>query len=122
MSDSIQDSYQDGHESYYDDILRYKNPYSGLESESWFRGWDEAEEYHRLFTDNQTFRDQIKELKEEIKELEDSVSGFKKSMIQINTNILSSIDHIRKSKFLYFHREKLVSKLKNINLPECEKS
>ena len=52
-----------GHKSYYDDVLRCKNPESTeLCVLLWFKGWDTAEAEHRLFTENQLLKCENKEL------------------------------------------------------------
>lgn len=57
----------EGNKAYYDEVPRYKCPY-GLNSECmslWFKGWDQAQSDHNLFTENQTLKAKNEELERE---------------------------------------------------------
>jgi len=98
---------QDGREAFYDEVLRYKNPYSDESAKFWFQGWDAACEEHRLFTSNQEFTIQVEQLQGDIDRLEQSIIG-KKAEIGY---LLSSIEE---GNFITFSREKIKEALKDI--------
>jgi len=57
----------EGKKSFYDDVLRYKNPHSDSEAISWwFLGWDAASEEHKLFTEHKRFQEENIQLKKDV--------------------------------------------------------
>ena len=58
-----------GHDSYYEEVPRYKNPYPVIvdnNHNNWNTGWDVASEEHRLFTENQTLKAEKEALEIEV--------------------------------------------------------
>ncbi len=56
---------QEGHDAFYAESPRYKNPYHDFDDKLWFFGWDSAEREHSMFTDNQTLREEKREEKKQ---------------------------------------------------------
>ena len=59
---SLYEDYENGGKAYYDEVPRYKNPYSGSNHyddsnhAAWEKGWKRASQEHNLFTENQTLK------------------------------------------------------------------
>lgn len=107
MSDVLHHLIKEGGKAYYDDIPRYKNPYSSVSGEFWFEGWDQAHSVHELFTKNQFLEEENKHLKLENKRL----LGDKINSFSIVSDLLVCI---KKSNFLNFPRKKVISQLQKL--------
>jgi len=66
---SFMDDFDNGSKAYYDEVPRYKNPYSGeshngLGHESnyvaWEKGWKSSSAEHNLFTENQELKERLR--------------------------------------------------------------
>ena len=80
---------QDGREAFYDQVLRYKNPYDGVgSSEFWFQGWDAACEEHKLFTANQDLCLKNQELLTQVEELISQAAQSSKDHYKL-TNLMA---------------------------------
>jgi hypothetical protein len=60
---SLYEDFNNGSKAYYDEVPRYKNPYSGEGDESsnyayaaWEKGWKQSSSEHNLFTENQSLK------------------------------------------------------------------
>jgi len=65
---SLIDDFNAGHKAYYDEVPRYKNPYSesghydDSNYVSWEKGWDVACNEHRMFAENQRLKTENEQL------------------------------------------------------------
>lgn len=68
---SLYEDYENGGKAYYDEVPRYKNPYSGnnhyddSNHAAWEKGWKRASQEHNLFTENQLLKAKNEELERE---------------------------------------------------------
>lgn len=106
---------QDGREAFYDEVLRYKNPYEDEAAKFWFQGWDASCEEHRLFTSNQELTIRNQELSSQVEELILQAAQSDNEKIKaLREDIRSIIVSIETGNFITFSREKIRLALKGL--------
>jgi len=99
--------FEEGCKAYYDNIPRYKNPYTASSSSLWFLGWDEASNRQDLFSENQS-------LKLENAELHESLKSLSLNLVDIIFVLNGIVNEVEKASFFSFSREKMKNHIKNI--------
>jgi hypothetical protein len=129
---SLIDEFDKGHKAYYDEVPRYKNPwsekghYDDSEFNAWERGWDTANEHHELFTENQRLQIECNVLDSEKEKYQEAI-GMQETLLKITKDKMidlgfkldtisdlahSLVGYINETNKLLFSREKMISKLK----------
>lgn len=137
---SLMEDFNNGHKAYYEEVPRYKNPWSGCHFDDsnasyWDKGWEVAKEEHRLFTENQGLKEEkadldrlttlldkkIETMCNEVNSLLRIVSVDSQTIINYRNFINKRddqldalIDSVGKLNKFTFSREKMVIKLKTI--------
>lgn len=127
---------EEGRQSYYSNVVRYKNPYGEAEHESkwWFMGWNDACQCHESFAEVMLLRASNTELKEKNQELfgeraealeegmflQQDVFDLKEKiesgMVEISTLLDEAFSYLDNSSFISFSREKMTTYLKKLRL------
>ena len=102
-----------GHESYYNEVPRYKNPYEdspGMCDNSilWFSGWDQANSVHDLFTRNQLLDAENKKLTEDKALLSSSRTSAVMELAELK-------HYVKNRSWFQFSREKVIDYLENVD-------
>lgn len=141
---SLMQDFERGHKDYYDEVPRYKNPWSGGHLNDgnaayWDKGWEVAKEEHHLFTENQELKTHISELSlaniDEILSLKEEKSTFEETINRLggiiskdsqtivdyrsfinkrDDQLNALMDTVGKMNKFTFSREKIVSMIKKI--------
>lgn len=109
-----------GHESYYNEEPRYKNPYEdnpGLCDNAilWFFGWDQANQEHDLFTKNKSLEAENKELFIENEGLKKANKELSRLCANVSMSLSELKIYVEGRNWFQFSREKVIEHIEDID-------